>query len=111
MEMPPRIGPKRPVRLYLGLWRESEGLTQEQLGGRIHPPVDKGTVSRWEKAPPGKLSTGVIAAYAEAVGRHVTDMYRRPADGPSLDAMADQLDADLREQAVNVITALSRRKA
>ena len=107
--MPARIYPKRPVRLFLGLWREKASLTQEQLGERFNPPVDKGTVSRWENAKPGRLSTGVVAAYAEAIGRHPTEMYRRPDDGPSLDALAAPLSADLREQAVNVVTALAGR--
>lgn len=109
--MPARIGPKRPVRVYLALWRESEGLTQEQVGGRISPPVDKGTVSRWETAGPGKLTLGVIAAYAEALGRHVSEMYRRPDQGLSLDAMAAELDPEMRQQAANIIAAMAGRKA
>ena len=73
------------------MWREREGISQETLGGRIEPPVDKGTVSRWENAPPGRLSGGVIAAYAEALGRSAPDMYRQPEQGPSIDAMAAKL--------------------
>lgn len=111
MVMPPRIGPRKPVRVYLALWREKDGLTQEQVGNRIKPPVDKATVSRWENALPGRLTLGVIAAYAEALGRHAADMYRRPAEGPSLDAMAAELDEDLRNRAVDVINALRGRKA
>ena len=30
--MPPRIGPRLPVRVYLKEWREYHGLTQQQLG-------------------------------------------------------------------------------
>lgn len=109
--MPPRIGPKTPVRVYLALWREHHGLTQEQLGNRIKPPVDKPTVSRWENAPPGRLTLGVIAAYAEALGRDAPEMYRRPAEGPSLDAMASNLSDDLRARAADVIVSLGGRKA
>ncbi len=108
--MPPRIGPKRPVRVFLALWRDKEGLTQPQLGSRIEPPVDKGTVSRWESATPGKLSLGVIAAYAEALGRHPADMYRRPDEGRSLDAMATGLEPDLRDRAADFIEALTKRR-
>lgn len=86
-------------------------MTQTQVGNRIKPPVDKGTVSRWESAAPGKLTPGVIAAFAEAINRHVGDMYRPPAAGPSLDAMASELPKDLRERAVDFIAALSGRKA
>lgn len=86
-------------------------LTQEQLGQRIHPPVDKGTVSRWENAPAGRLSLGVIAAYAEALGRSAVDMYRRPEQGPSLDAMVSDLNDEVKSRAIALITALGGRKA
>lgn len=104
--MPPRIGPRRPVHVYLALWRDKAELTQEQLGNRLKPPVSKGTVSRWEKAKPGKLTLGVIAAYAEALGKQPVEMYRRPEDGPSLDAMAADLEPDLRNRAVGVVDSL-----
>lgn len=111
--MPPRIGPKKPRRVYLALWREHAGLTQEQLGQRFRPEVAKGTVSRWENARPGDraITKGVIEAYAEALNRPVEDMYRRPEDGPSLDGIAYGLDKDLRERAADFIAALARRKA
>lgn len=112
--MPPRIGPRRPVRVFLAQWRERAELTQEQLGNRIHPAVDKGTVSRWESAQPGRLTLGVIAAYAEALGRTPAEMYRPPPkdDEPqSLDALAAHLDPEMREQAINIIAAMTRRRA
>lgn len=111
--MPPRIGPKHPRRVYLALWREHHNLSQEQLGERFHPPVSKSTVWRWEKAKPydRALTKGVIEAYAEALNRPVEDMYRRPEDGPSLDAMATKLDPDLRARAADFIAALASRKA
>ncbi|WP_410052672.1 helix-turn-helix domain-containing protein, partial [Bradyrhizobium sp. SZCCHNR1064] len=33
--MPPRIGPRKPVRLFLAEWREKRGLTQQQLADRL----------------------------------------------------------------------------
>jgi transcriptional regulator with XRE-family HTH domain len=109
--MPPRIGPKRPVRVYLAQHREKAGLTQQQLGERIDPIVDKGTVSRWEAAKPGHLTLGVIAAFAEALGKHPTEMYRPPQDGPSLDALAAPLEPRDREVAADLITRLARQRA
>lgn len=112
--MPPRIGPKTPVRVFLQEWREHHGLTQEQLGGRISTPVDKGTVSRWETAEPGRLTAGVIAAFAEALGRHVTEMYRLPPadDEPvSLDVLAAGLSREQRNRAVGFVEGLKGRKA
>lgn len=112
--MPPRIGPRKPVRVYLGLWRERVGLTQEQVGQRIDPPVDKGTVSRWENAGPGRLTLGVIAAYAEALDLSPADLYRHPPpldQPPSLDDLASGLTSDLRNQVIGVIEALRGRRA
>jgi transcriptional regulator with XRE-family HTH domain len=108
--MPPRIGPKKPTRVYLALWRDAAGLTQDQLGQRIHPPVDKGTVSKWENAEPGRLSLGVIAAFAEAIGKEALDMYRRPEEGPSLDAAAIGLPQDVRENLYDMAIAYQRRR-
>lgn len=89
-------------------------MTQEQLGLRISPPVDKGTVSRWEAALPGRLTLGVIAAFAEAVGRHPRDMYSPPptADAPpSLDELAAPLSERERGRVVGYIEGLKGRKA
>ena len=111
MVMPPRIGPKRPVRVFLAQHREAAGLTQQQLGERIDPPVDKGTVSRWEAAQPGRLTLGVIAAFAETLGKRADEMYRPPQDGPSLDALAAPLEQKDREVAADLISRLARRRA
>lgn len=116
MVMPPRIGPKKPVRVFLKLHREKMKLSQEQLGNRFSPPVDKGTVSRWETAPPGLLTTGVVAAFAEALDKPVTAMYSPPPDDDqkaeeSLDDMAAPLDPDMRDRVKDVIQALKGRKA
>jgi transcriptional regulator with XRE-family HTH domain len=113
--MPPRIGPKKPVRVYLALWREYLELSQQEVGNRIDPPVDKGTVSRWENAAPGRLTLGVLAAYAEALGRPVADMYRRPPPKdkpapPSLDAIVGQLDEDARAATIDFVAAMARRR-
>lgn len=37
LEMPSRIGPKKPVHVYLAAHREAKKLTQEQVGDRIGP--------------------------------------------------------------------------
>lgn len=85
-------------------------MTQEELGALIEPPVDKPTVSRWENAKPGMLNSGVIAAYAEALGRHPMEMYRRP-DDPSLDALAANMDKKQLMTAVDVISAMNKPRA
>jgi transcriptional regulator with XRE-family HTH domain len=114
--MPPRIGPRRPVRVFLAEWRESKNLTQEALGLRFEPPVAKGTISRLE-ARPFNISLGVLGAYAEALNVKPTDLYRPPpADDElpgqtSLDELAAELDPELRERAIKVIELLAGRRA
>lgn len=99
------------MRVYLALWREAERptLSQERMGLRFKPPVSKGTVSKWESAEPGRLGEGVIQAYAEALGRHPSDMYRRPDQGRSLDALAAPLDMDAHKAIEELIAAMLRR--
>jgi transcriptional regulator with XRE-family HTH domain len=77
--MPPRIGPRKPVRVFLAEWREYIGVSQQDLGNRFDPPVAKGTISRWESKP-STVSLGVVSAYAEALGPkvRVIDLYRLP---------------------------------
>lgn len=115
MVMPPRIGPKRPVRVFLAEWREWADLTLEELGNRIEPAVDKGTVSRWENAKPGHLTLGVIAAFAEAVDRPVADMYRLPPPKdkpslPSLDAIAGQMGEGMHEATLDFLAAAAKAR-
>jgi transcriptional regulator with XRE-family HTH domain len=117
--MPPRIGPRKPVRVYFRQWREKLGMTQQQVGDKIGPEgVSKGTVSRWESYEPGdpNLTLGVIAAYAEALNRPVTDMYHVPPEDdapPSLDRAAEAagLDKDDRDAVMGTISRMAHRRA
>jgi hypothetical protein len=112
MVMPPRIGPKRPIRFFLAEHREhsSPTLTQETIGNRIRPAVDKGTVSRWEKAArTGRLPTGVVAAYAEALGKTFGDMLRPPDAGPSLDSLVDKLAPEDRGRVIGYVEGIAKR--
>lgn len=104
--MPERITPRRPVRVYLALWREHLKLTQQEVGDRIgRHGVDKGTVSRWETATRAP-SLDVLAAYAEALRIPIAWLYRRPSDGPSLDDMVADAPGDLRAMAVDIVRRL-----
>jgi transcriptional regulator with XRE-family HTH domain len=100
--------------VFLTAWRENAGVSQEQLGNRIQPPVDKGTVSRWENAPPGRLTLGVIAAFAEALDLHPTQLYRPPPPkdaGPSLESLIADLDEEGRSRTIGYVEGLKDRKA
>jgi transcriptional regulator with XRE-family HTH domain len=103
--MPARIGPRRPRRIFLPEWREKKGLTQEQLANRLG--VSDVSVSRWETGR-ALLSTGVLAAIAEALDIEPTDLYRHP-DQPSADAMLRDQPQEIRDQAIRLIEAISKR--
>lgn len=100
--MPERIGPRRPVRVYLAAWREHLKLTQQQVGDRIAGGIDKGTVSRWENAK-RVPSVNVLAAYAEALHLPVATLFRRPDDRASLDEMVVNASKELRDKAEEVV--------
>lgn len=101
------INPRHPVPVYLALWREKFGLTQEQVGDRIGQGVGKGTISRWETDTRAQ-SLGVLAAYAEVLGIPVSYLYRRPTDVPSLDDMVADAPEDLQRRAAEMIEILLR---
>ncbi len=95
----PRIGPKKPQRLWLAEWREYKGLTQEQLAGRLG--VDKATVSRWEGGKRG-VNLNVLAAISEALGEPQGAIQgpppvKTPSDPPDqASALAAELAAIIR---------------
>lgn len=103
----PRIGPRRPRRIYLAEWRESRGLSQKQLGDRLG--VADMTVSRWERAT-SLLNTNVMAAIAEALSIEPADLYRHP-DQPSADALLRNASPELRQNAVEMLEIFVRRGA
>lgn len=102
--MPPRIGPRRPTRIFLKEWRELRGLTQEQLAGRLG--TTDVTVSRWETGR-AKLNTDVMAAIAEALAITPGDLFRDPGR-PSADELLRDQPAEVVDQAVRLIQAIRR---
>ena len=63
-----RIGPKTPVKHFLREWRETLGLTQQQLADRLPlgddgKPTGKDQISRWERSKRG-MTMDVQAALA-----------------------------------------------
>lgn len=102
--MPPRIGPKRPRRIYLQEWRDHRGLTQEQLANRLG--TTDVTVSRWETGR-SLLSTDVMAAIAEALDIEPQALYRHP-DTPSADELLRGQPAEVIDQAMRIIQAIRK---
>lgn len=102
--MPTRIGPRRPIRLYLAEWREKRGLSQEALGNRLG--TSDVTVSRWETGK-RQPDLNAQAAIAEALDIDVFDLRRHP-DQPSADALLRDQPPEVREQAIRLIQAIRR---
>ncbi len=102
--MPPRIGPRRPIRLYLAEWREEKELTQEQLAARLG--TSHVTISRWEtrKRQP---DLNAQEAIAEALGIEAVDLRRHP-DQPSADELLRGQPPEVVDQAMKLIRAIRR---
>jgi transcriptional regulator with XRE-family HTH domain len=97
-----RIGPKKPVRLYLAEWRNHRKMSQEQLASRIGST--KSSISRWETND-RDITLGALGAIAEALNCDVLDLFRDPAR-PSADAFLRNMDDSTRRQALRLIEAL-----
>lgn len=105
MAMPVRVAPRRPVRVYLKEHREHAGLSQQELGERLKKPVDKGTVSRWERSTRG-LSLNVLSAYAEALGIPTPRLYHPPNKRESLDELVAGASEDVRGKVHEVVRVM-----
>lgn len=98
-----RIGPKKPVRLFIAEWRKHrDDMSQEQLANRIGST--KSSISRWETGE-RDITLGALGAIAEALRCEVADLYRDP-DRPSADALLRNMDDVTRRQAFRLIEAL-----
>ena len=97
--MAERIGPRKPIRLYLAEWREYRKLDQDQVADRLG--VTAATISRHET---GERSSNeaYLAALAEALDCHPTDFWRDPAH-PSADDLMRSLPEDQRAQVLRII--------
>lgn len=102
--MPVRIGPRKPLHVFIVEWREKAGLTQAQLGARLNPPVSDVTVSRWETGK-RRPDLDVLAAISEALGRLPVDMYRHP-DTPSADDLLRDQPQEIKDQGLKLIRAI-----
>ena len=107
IHMPARIGPRKPLRLYIAEWRSSRGLSQQELGDRLGPDgVSDVTVSRWETGK-RKPDLNAQAAIAEALDIDPFDLRRHP-DQPSADALLRDQPKEVRDQAIKLIQAIRR---
>jgi len=99
--MPPRIGLRKPVRLYLAEWRETKGLTQQQLADRLD--TSDVTISRWETGK-RRPDDDAKASIAWVLGIDIVDLYRHP-DRPTADALLRGQPDEVRDQGLRVLEA------
>jgi transcriptional regulator with XRE-family HTH domain len=102
--MPARIGPKKPLRLFISHWRENRGLSQEVLANRLG--TSDVTISRWETGK-RRPDENAQAALAEALDIDINDLRRHP-DQPSADALLRDQPQEIRDQAIKLIMAIRR---
>lgn len=103
--MPPRIFPKRPLRMFIAEWREHRGLTQEELGARLGPDgVSDVTVSRWETGK-RRPDLNALAAIAEALDIEPGELYRHPDQPSANDLLRGQSPAII-DHALKLIRAI-----
>lgn len=98
---------RKPTRahLYITEWRESRGLSVEQLAGRLD--VARETVWRWE-IEQHRLNPEKIAGIADALNMEPAELYRPPGR-PSLDAMLKGVPDDLYNTAADIVRRLAKR--
>jgi transcriptional regulator with XRE-family HTH domain len=99
-----RIGPKKPIRVFLAEWRDHHRLSQEELGSRLG--TSKATVSRKENQK-RSFDVGYVAAVAEALGRDFEDMFRHP-DQPTQQELLHGLSPEGREAVLAVVESLRK---
>jgi transcriptional regulator with XRE-family HTH domain len=97
-----RIGPKKPVKIFISRRREDKHLSQEQLANRVG--TTKGSISRWENNE-RDITLGALGAIAEALGCEVEDLFRDPSQ-PTADALLRGMDDNTKRQALRLIEAL-----
>lgn len=102
--MPKRIGPKKPIRLFLAAWREKKNLTQQQVADRLE--TSDVTISRWETGE-RRPDLNAQAAYAEALGIELADLWRHP-DTPSADELLRGQPPDVVDNVFKMIHALRK---
>lgn len=116
----PRIGPKRPRRLYIAEHRAAHDppLTQDGLGGRLG--VSGMTISRWERASNGsnpkksrygtaEVSWPVMQVIAEALGIEPDDLAHDPRE-PRVDPLLRGQPTEVRDQVLAAAIRAIRRR-
>ena len=93
-------------RFYIKEHREAQGLTLDQLAGRVG--VERNTIWRWENDQ-RQVTPDKAAALADALSLSDWTDLTRPPGIRSLDAMLADQPADIRETVLDIAERLIRR--
>jgi transcriptional regulator with XRE-family HTH domain len=91
--------------LYIELWMEHRGLSDEKLANRLG--VARETVFRWRKEQ-HRLNPDKIAAIANALDIEPEDLWRPPGR-ESLDAIVKDAPPELQATAIDIVRRLIGR--
>lgn len=101
----PRIGRKRPLRLFITEWMKAKGLTQMDIANRLDIN-STGTISK-KLAKPEKMSVEWLAAFAYALDVDVEQLYYHP-DRPRPEDILKGIDEPTRVVVLRMIQAAKR---
>ena len=101
----PKIGGRRPPRLYLREWMERRGVTQMDIANRLDVK-SSGTISK-KLAKPMQMSIEWLSAFAYALDVEVSQLYHHP-DRPTQEELLSGLDEPKRSMIVEMIKAAKR---
>lgn len=90
-------------RLFLKEHREAQGVSAEQMAGRIG--IERESVYRLEREALTRLNAEKQAAYAAALDIEPEDLWRPPGM-PSLDGLVARAPDDLKAMAVDIVRRL-----
>lgn len=106
-----RIGPKRPVRLFIQQWMDKLGKNQTDIYNRLADPASEkslstGTISK-KLAKPEKMSVEWLHKIAWALDLEVEDLYRDP-NRPTQEDLLRDLDPTQKTVVIEMIKGLRR---
>lgn len=111
------MGRKRLIHYYIREHREAQGLTLEQLGGRVvlEAPdgsekigVAENTIWRWENEQ-WRLDNIKVAALAHALGLENSEDLQRPPGRRSIDAMLHGESNEMVKSVADLIDQMKKR--
>lgn len=103
MHMTPRIGPKRPYRLYIREWIKEKNLTQKQVAERME--CEEGTLSKLINGKMGRTDDW-LASIAHALDIDVEHLFRDPKR-PTQQDLLDGVSDEKRDEIIRVIRAMT----